>query len=194
MKLRYYLRGIGIGIVVASAVCICASLNKTSMTDEQIKAKAKELGMTEETVLLAEVAESNVIEVTEEETISVEAQTETVTETATETEEETTEVVTETVEESAHVEETVEDVPADNATNDSKIEKVDEYIVFTVEKGNGSDTVARNLASAGLVSDGATYDKYLCQNGYDRKICAGTHEIPKGATEEEIAKIICNMK
>ena len=61
---------------------------------------------------------------------------------------------------------------------------------ITVSNGDGSDTVARKLYEAGLVSDAAAYDRYLCQNGYDKKICTGVKTIPAGATEAEIAQIL----
>lgn len=61
---------------------------------------------------------------------------------------------------------------------------------ITVSSGDGSDTVARKLYEAGLVSDAAAYDKYLCQNGYDKKICTGVKTIPAGSGEAEIAKIL----
>ena len=61
---------------------------------------------------------------------------------------------------------------------------------ITVSSGDGSDTVAEKLYEAGLVSDAAAYDRYLCQNGYDKKICTGVKTIPAGATEAEIAQIL----
>lgn len=61
---------------------------------------------------------------------------------------------------------------------------------ITVSSGDGSDTVARKLYEAGLISDAAAYDRYLCQNGYDKKICTGVKTIPAGATEAEIAQIL----
>ena len=61
---------------------------------------------------------------------------------------------------------------------------------ITVSSGDGSDTVARKLYEAGLISDASAYDRYLCQNGYDKKICTGVKTIPAGATEAEIAQIL----
>lgn len=61
---------------------------------------------------------------------------------------------------------------------------------ITVSSGDGSDTVARKLYEAGLISDASAYDRYLCQNGYDKKICTGVKTIPAGATEVEIAQIL----
>jgi hypothetical protein len=73
----------------------------------------------------------------------------------------------------------------DTAADSSKAE-----VTITVNSGDGSQTVARKLANAGVISDAAAYDKFLCSGGYDKKICTGTHTIPAGATDEEIAKII----
>lgn len=51
MELKYYLRGLGLGIAITAIVLgILSSKNKT-MTNEEIIARAKQLGMTENTVL-----------------------------------------------------------------------------------------------------------------------------------------------
>ena len=47
MKLKYYLRGLGIGIVVTAIIMTVALGNKQPMTDEEVIARAKELGMIE---------------------------------------------------------------------------------------------------------------------------------------------------
>lgn len=62
MKLRYYMRGLGIGVVV-TAILLSVSFHKKSnqMTDEQIMERARELGMEEkyETSVLAETVSDN---------------------------------------------------------------------------------------------------------------------------------------
>ena len=52
MKLKYYLRGLGIGIAV-TALVLSVSEKQTAdvMTDEQIRARATELGMVERGLL-----------------------------------------------------------------------------------------------------------------------------------------------
>ena len=53
LKLKYYLRGLGLGIVVMAVImCIRGSNNDNKMTDEEIMARAKQLGMIESTVLI----------------------------------------------------------------------------------------------------------------------------------------------
>ena len=52
MKLKYYLRGLGIGVLVTAIILHFILGDGTSpMTDEQVKARAKELGMKESMTL-----------------------------------------------------------------------------------------------------------------------------------------------
>ena len=201
MKLRYYLRGIGIGIIIAAAICICASMRKGTMSDEEVRQKAKELGMTESGNVLSDMA-APVETQTETETAASDY-VETVAEPVVESE---TEAIETPVEESsvidvaeeqkeepsseAEVAEPSSQEPSEEAKEEQKPVVAGDTVTIVIEKGNGSDTVARKLASAGLISDAAAYDKWLIQNGYDRVLAAGTHQIPKGASEEEIAKIL----
>lgn len=218
MKIRYYLRGLGLGILVTAIFFMVSGKNNQTMSDEMIKARARELGMTESGVLsdLAVVEEETVSipEETEEivstEEVSQEATSEEVTdveETVAETvEEETisTEEMTseETSDEEITEEETTVEVSsqssskpqeADSETTESAASNT-EPVTVTVNRGEGSDTVSRRLQELGLVADAYEYDRYLMANGYDKRIGAGEHVIPAGATWEDIAKILCNMK
>jgi len=67
-------------------------------------------------------------------------------------------------------------------------------IIFTIRSGVSSDTVCSQLEEDGLVESAAAFDQFLINNGYSRKISAGEYEIPVGATEEEIAKIITKTR
>ena len=50
MKLKYYLRGLGIGIIVTAAI-MSVTKKTEELTDAEIKMRALELGMVEENVL-----------------------------------------------------------------------------------------------------------------------------------------------
>lgn len=63
-------------------------------------------------------------------------------------------------------------------------------VTVRIEAGTNSYGASVLIAEAGLVEDAAALDRYLCEQGYSRKIADGTYQIPVGATEEEIAKII----
>ena len=52
MKLKYYLRGIGIGMLVTALILSISYLNHNKMSDEEVKKRAKELGMVESTSLI----------------------------------------------------------------------------------------------------------------------------------------------
>lgn len=56
MERKYYLRGLGLGIVVTAVIMGVALSGRRRMTDEQIIARAKELGMVENTLLSEEAA------------------------------------------------------------------------------------------------------------------------------------------
>lgn len=56
MNLKYYLRGLGLGIIVTAVIMgIAAGRNKESLSDAEIKERAKELGMVEQSGVLSEL-------------------------------------------------------------------------------------------------------------------------------------------
>lgn len=57
MGLKYYLRGLGLGIVVTAIIMGITSSRSRAMTDDEIIARAKQLGMTENRVLSETVPE-----------------------------------------------------------------------------------------------------------------------------------------
>ncbi|WP_026524320.1 hypothetical protein [Butyrivibrio sp. MB2005] len=77
--------------------------------------------------------------------------------------------------------ETAEAQPASSDVN---------YVVVVIPGGSESDTCARIIREAGIIDDGVAFNNYLVNAGLDRKIRSGTKQIPKGASFEEIARII----
>lgn len=193
MKLRTYLRGLGLGLIVAALVTGVGS--QQTMSDEQIKSRAKELGMMEGHTYLNQVDAAIETEETAE------------TEETTETEETVETVIAETLESESRVElesETAaEETKAQETAPEAESEPVEESqeqpvedtmapetVTFQIHRGDSSVSVAKRLAEAGLVGDAKAFDQYLCQNGYDKKIRTGTYEIQSDSSNEEIAKII----
>lgn len=245
MKLRYYMRGLGIGILVTAILMAVTIHGKTErLTDEQIIERAEALGMEMKysSDVLADTVSENAAEDTKEANLSDQVKEETSLANRLAEEEKTenplldrevgntdaaeaektdslqqdiyhedpdaaerTETKTEQTDSSAEEdakaentadaqdESTVDDTEqtdaAGNSAADTDTQAADSKQI-TVSSGDGSDTVARKLYEAGLVSDAAAYDRYLCQNGFDKKICTGVKVIPAGAGEAEIAKIL----
>ncbi len=162
MKLKYYMRGLGIGIAVTALLMgIALSGRKETMTDEEIRQRALEMGMTDESGVLSEDLKDENPDTEPEEIEDPES---------------------EAGELAVSENETGE--PAEPAVVPENEEK---SVIITINSGDGSRTVANKLKEAGLIEDAAVYDAFLCQNGYDKKIAAGNHEILSGASDEEIA-------
>lgn len=225
MKQRYYFRGLGIGILVATMIVSLSAHNKKAMTDEEVKARAKQLGMVESTVLSnigeggenvtpeetgqaggesdtaesdGNVSDGDAADVTEPEdgadatdsgetepdvTVSGEAD-------PAETEDPGEMGPDENVSDGGEPDITEPAEPEDGSTEVKVPEGTGDIVTLVINRGESSVTVSKSLEAAGLVENASKYDRFLCQNGYDKKLRVGTYEIPKGASEEEIAHII----
>ena len=82
----------------------------------------------------------------------------------------------------------------DNRNNSPENETVESYVVVYLESGYGSEYASGKVYEAGLVTSATELNQYLIRNGLDRNLKAGNHEIPVGATIEEIARILCRME
>lgn len=67
-------------------------------------------------------------------------------------------------------------------------------VSVTIVGGDGSYTVARKLKDAGVVNSADSFDTFLCENGYDKKLRTGTFQIPANASEEQIARIVTGQQ
>ena len=218
MKLRYYLRGLGIGILVTVLFFVISGGKNGTMTDEEIKARALELGMVENSSLtLADI--KNKQEVTSEsvapESIAVIESTESkneneITESSEPVKEEPSEdtnvesienfeMSTESVAENAPSSGGSESRPpvsvsestaeSEQSTRTESIAGQD-HITVTIERGQSSYGVSLMLEELGLVADAEDFDDYLCDMGYSKYVRYGVYHIAVGISEEELADII----
>ena len=201
MKAKYYLRGLGIGVIVAVVIMgVTQDGRKETLSDREIMERAAELGMVEAGGSLADMAEAATQEEKEEEALtaqmpgnevegkpseeSTEAPTEKPTETPTE---KPTETPTETP--------TEKPTETPKATAEETLSKASSgTVLIEVKSGEGSYTICQKLVEKGLITSATEFDNYLYTGGYDRKLRAGSFEIPEGAQPEEIAKILCGMR
>lgn len=204
--LKYYLRALGIGIIVTALLMGFSQKGQARMTDEEIRQRAAQLGMTESQGVLAELATAppesgstdNLLPPVEDPAgIGTEPAptTEPAEEPGTGTEPASTAEPAEepgTGTEPASTAEPTERPGPDSEPTSSPAPAGD-VATLVVTRGESSVTVSKNLEALGLVEDYWAFDRYLCENGYDHSISTGTYEIPMGLTGEEIARIICKQ-
>lgn len=219
MNLKYYLRGLGIGILVTALIMGIATGGKEKLSNEEIVERAKALGMVEGGTLLEDAkAALNTIEDSEAddnddvkkpqnpEENNMPEQPEN------EEPEETPEPNPNEESEETQLPETdtgSEETPQPDADGEPEETPQPEVIIETegiwqpdetnangegitiqVKRGESSYTVCKRLEEAGVISSASEYDTFLCQNGFDKKIRSGTFEIPGNASPEQIARIL----
>lgn len=218
MKLKYYLRGLGIGMAVTALILGISFSGRQgqeaqTLTDEQIRERASELGMVDSSELTLAALQNSAQpqttmepEVTEKPKLTADPETTTEPEATAEPEtttepKATTEPETMTDPEATAEPETMtepETTAEPKMTTEPEATKEPELITapeqsqttITIKKGSDSGSVSRMLYEAGLVENAKAFDNYLCNNGYSRSINPGIYEIAPGTSEEEIAKII----
>ena len=237
MEKKYYFRGLGLGIIVTALIMGIALSRgeKREMTDAEVIARAKELGMTENTRLLEpsepaedaenqEETEPSAKKETAEEPVKKDVAVAQPKEEAGEPAKDGKESSdgepadpspggqqekpaaqedaasnntpqnkkpgTGTNEMTKQDEDTGQESPPAEESEDDSLQQSGSAVSITIVSGVGSYTVAKKLEDAGAVFSASDYDDYLCQNGYDKRLRTGTFQIPAGASNEQIARIV----
>lgn len=219
MKLKYYLRGLGIGIICTAIIMgIALSGNKKeTMTDTEIIERARLLGM-----VMQEEADASSDSGTEDE-----QQTDNKTSNSGEAKEEESKDNTDNKKQEA---DQAGDNKADSKSDSSKVDSSKSQndadkgsadktqgnktpndqadntakqpsnssapddnkgsVQIEIKPGEFSDTISQKLFQAGLISDAAAFNKYLTQKGADQNLRVGVYQIPAGATQDEILEIL----
>ena len=180
MKLKYFLRGLGVGMVVTALVLCIAYRNSSS--GKSVVEQAKELGM----VFPQGTSEPEVTATPESENTKKPKSTKKAA----------------TKKPAKKASETKKPAAASGAGVSAAVEKATKKptkkpkttaaSVVTVNlEGNWiSSTVARELEKRGVVKSASQFDHYLEKSGAAKRIRSGTYKIAKGASYEEIARII----
>lgn len=187
MKLKYYLRGIGIGMIVTTIILmITFAVHKDQpLTDDEIRERAEKLGM----IMAEDLPVSDKLADTDP---------------AGSGEDEQDGSVDSWTEPQGTQDDTGDAAPADDESgqetqeSDKKDDGVKQEVVEQVELsivgGEYSNAVCKKLKKAGLIDDAEDFNKYLSEGGYDNLIQPGNYTIPKGADYEEIIRIITEKK
>lgn len=202
MKLKYYLRGLAVGVLLTTIILTIANAGKKPLTDAQIRQRALELGMVEiDSIRLSALqgegtsapesgvpddgSQNDLPDSSSESNMPEDMSAETAQ--SPEQEDNSTEGSTQPDTSSEPETSPEQDVPLGQ---DVPSESDAEPVIFQVKSGAGSSSVSQDLAAAGLIEDAAAFDTFLCDNGYSKRIRAGTYKILPGTSEEDIAKII----
>ena len=215
MNVKTYLKGIGVGIIVTSLILIIAGNMNKGMSDADVIKRAKELGMVEASAenQSTETVAANVEEKKENSETDIKensAETSTV-----DTSEDKTSVENKAVDNKKDdtASNTLEDtkpeeanVSEDKATETSESNATDktdagsditavsgEKVKVEVKSGMSSESVSLAVKNAGLVEDDTEFNKYLCENGYDKRLRVGSFDIPSGSDFETISKYLCGI-
>lgn len=183
MRAKYFLKGMGIGVTVTALLfTIAFALNPPTLSDEEVIARAKVLGMVESDEMEEEQEAMSAEETQDESEAS---------------DEEAMKALRKLMDEqeAADADNAEDDTPAYKSTDtvsDSgeDSETPGSTVAFTVNSGEDSSTVAARLHRAGIITNPVEFDTYLSTNGYDTRIHPGSYNIPTGASYEAIANAI----
>lgn len=184
MKLKYYLRGLGIGIIVTAVIMGIIS-GKERLSDREIKERAAALGMVE----TAEPGNSLADLAAEASVSEPETSDEPVKTPAPEPESTMEPLETPSTVPTAEPAETSAPAPSEEPV-ETPSELPEGDVAFIINSGESSYTICRKLEQAGLITSASDFDTYLYSNGYDRKLRAGSFVIPADSDQESIAKIL----
>ena len=182
MKLKYYLRGLGIGIAITTLILAISYNINGRMSDSEIIRRAKELGM----VMATEESDDLFNKPAGEDT-TTKAPDETDDASEETTPEETTPEVTEPEETESNTSE--EPTTTEPATTEPVI-----TYTFCVEKGTSSQAVSKLLVEGGIITDAKDFNNYMVRAGYTGIIQRGTYTLDSSMSYEEIAKALIRME
>ena len=199
MKLKYYLRGIGTGMIVTTLIlAISFSFRKPEITDEEIRQRAQELGMVmQEDSQTTEEKKAQETERDEQGTMTPPADTQA-------TGQEVPSAGTPMAEQEVLPPDagTTAQTPQQPAQPDNAPGTPENGVPanqpgetggsfhLVIESGDVCRIVCEKLQKNGLIADAQAMRSHMSELGYANSIRAGVYEIPYGLTMEEVAQVI----
>ncbi|MBP5596817.1 MAG: endolytic transglycosylase MltG [Pseudobutyrivibrio sp.] len=184
MRLKYYIRGIGAGILLATILLSISfffggGYKNKELTDDEIIQRAEKLGM------VMEEKESKEGDEEQSEESSENEEAESVDESLSEENQKPEEEMT--------IDEFVDEAEATNAA-ETKEDSTVSYQAFTVKGGQSSETIANNLYKQGLVDSASSFNEYLGELGVDNRIQSGTFYVQVGSSYDDIVALLVNKE
>jgi len=66
-------------------------------------------------------------------------------------------------------------------------------VMIEIKSGESSESVSDSVAAAGLSQDATEFNKFLCDNGYDKRLRVGIYDIPIDSDYETVSKYLCGI-
>lgn len=202
MKFKYYLRGAGVGVIVATVVLSAAFLFQDDISDAQIIQRALELGM-----VMEEGAPKTLADISQQGATKADLDSKELDEQPeTNTDNENTPGSQTDTDETDQLDSqtpTQASEPAQDSTKPAKsksdkknnnsnkpVSSNSNTVTVTIVGGDVSRTVSAKVFEAGLVDSADEFNDFLGDHDYDNLLQPGTYEITKGASFEQIARIL----
>lgn len=210
MKLKYYLRGLGIGIIITTIVLMIANAgHRKELTDAEIIKRAEALGMVMEQKPLLPGSKQNEDTEEEQETAVSEnsewmtetesemltdsegiVETEQVSEFEVETETQSEQPIEVEVETEGQSEQVSEIETETDAENESEMLTDGETYHLVILSGEMPRVICTKLEENGVVESASALRQYLDEVGFVKYIKPGEYDIPYGSTNEEVYQIL----
>ncbi len=202
MRLKYYLRGLGIGIVLATLLLSISfyfgkdSLAKRELSDQEIIERAKELGMVEgektKKTEVEEKSESKTEDTNKSEDTDVEEDVES--KDTSKSEEDISEAKEKLKDGEISLEDAIESEEAREKADDTVAETTVSYVPFTIKAGASSEAVASDLHKAGLIDSPSKFSDYMNKLGVDNRIQSGSFYVKANSSYDDIIALLVNKE
>ena len=191
MRLKYYLRGLGLGIIFTCLMFMLFSNKKADNTDQMDT--NQQLETTTET-LSNQTSGDDKNDTANDEAVSGSADVQNNTDAEDDVNAQNNADAQNTADNQTGASDTTD---TSNQTDDSNItgetstdDVQDEYVTLVIEKGDIARDVAESLYEDGIIDDAESFRKYLGETGVSRTLHAGEYNIKVGSTYEEIVELL----
>lgn len=191
MRLKYYLRGLGLGIIFTCLMFMFFSNKKADNTDQMDI--NQQLETTTET-LSNQTSGDDKNDTANDEAVSGSADVQNNTDAEDDVNAQNNADAQNTADNQTGASDTTD---TSNQTDDSNItgetstdDVQDEYVTLVIEKGDIARDVAESLYEDGIIDDAESFRKYLGETGVSRTLHAGEYNIKVGSTYEEIVELL----
>ena len=192
MRLKYYLRGLGLGIIFTCLMFMLFSNNKKADNTDQMDIN-QQLETTTET-LSNQTSGDDKNDTANDEAVSGSADVQDNTGAEDDVNAQNNADAQNTADNQTGASDTTD---TSNQTDDSNItgetgtdDVQDEYVTLVIEKGDIARDVAESLYEDGIIDDAESFRKYLGETGVSRTLHAGEYNIKVGSTYEEIVELL----